>query len=115
MSREIKFRVWAHASGVMFYPDAEAGWTMSGGRLRELPNTTLMQYTGLKDKNGVEIYEGDIIEHFVDFGPGGEKGGYRTPIKITPYGLNTAMWIFKEEGYLPEIIGNIHENPELLA
>ncbi len=114
--REIKFRVWAHASGVMFYPDAEEGWTMSGGRLRELPNTTLMQYTGLKDKNGKEIYEGDIVllnrqgkktPTLVLFNGGMFHAGYH-------YGSSTTLKRKALQSSLVEIIGNIHENPELL-
>ncbi len=59
--RELKFRAWDIASKKMFYPDTEDGWGIDNGRLHLLPNTILMQYTGLKDKNGVEIYEGDKV------------------------------------------------------
>lgn len=59
MSRVIKFRVWQNALKHMdiFTIDTEfdciSGW---------LDNCELMQYTGLKDKNGVEIYEGDKLK-----------------------------------------------------
>ncbi len=68
------------------------------------------QFTGRKDKNGKEIYEGDIFKAPHDFGPGG-------------FSVRTASVAFHpEDGYQwnywkldeLEIIGNIHENPELL-
>jgi len=60
-SRIIKFRAWAYASKKMFYPDSDDGWELENGILSSLPNTILMQYTGLHDKNDKEIYEGDIL------------------------------------------------------
>jgi hypothetical protein len=60
--RKIKFRAWAVASKEMFLPDEDNGWEILDGKLEPLPNTVLMQYTGLK-ADGVEIYEGDILQH----------------------------------------------------
>lgn len=78
-----------------------------------LSDCVLMQYTGLTDKNNTEIYKGDIVKAWIDFGPAGEEQR-NIEIKITPFGCNLQKWTYKEEGYLPKVIGNIYENPELL-
>ena len=126
--REIKFRAWDKAENKMIHYEP----LIFGENYKDIlarPNTetnrhyvddypyansdmVLMQYTGLKDKNGVEIYEGDIVKAWLDFGPGGEE--QRTyEVLISPFGANLEDWTFREFR-LPEIIGNIHQNPELL-
>ena len=75
-----------------------------------------MQYTGLKDKNGVEIYEGDIVK---------AKGYYQDWFIIEWLG-NSFELCDNKDGFLGdyltdedwealEVIGNIHEHPELLG
>lgn len=80
---------------------------------------TVCQFTGLLDKNGNEIYEGDIVRLFdfkncqVIF----ERGAfcYATNYWIGPFSSNTNLHI-GENGACPEveIVGNIHDNPELM-
>jgi uncharacterized phage protein (TIGR01671 family) len=82
------------------------------------------QYTGVKDKNAKEIYEGDILQ-FTDYVGTGEYNSWDEEImesflnnKVVKFGNigweNVGHWNCKG-GYMAEIIGNIYENPELLS
>lgn len=61
MNRIIKFRVWDGRE--MSLPTSDAWFKLKNGEIELPKDYIIMQYTGLKDKNGVEIYEGDIIEY----------------------------------------------------
>lgn len=127
--REIKFRAWIARDGVMFSDSGLLAdfftwldqWKESKGPY------VLMQYTGLKDKSGLEIYEGDILSspHF-------------TTVAGMTYTLNHLVeWSDKLHGWFllscqsknpndgsiqlfvaknseMSVIGNLHENPELI-
>lgn len=70
----------------------------------------LMQYTGLKDKNGVEIYEGDLVNYmYVDY------MGKEHFIKNQKVKDDYKEWITLEFSEDLEVIGNIYENKELLG
>lgn len=150
MERVIKFRAWDSHNKVMITPYAE----LRGGRFwgEDLTNTGyaeplpehVMQFTGLTDKNGKEIYEGDIVR---------KNTGTAKPYSIVHEGKNLTAYepIYKNyfvvfyrgafclhdkpntkehetskyngtsyagtlqsAGYDIELIGNIYENPELL-
>jgi len=80
----------------------------------------IMQYTGLKDKNGKEIYEGDIVKGNLIY-----KGGKLMTMGCVEYNNSFGAFCLRNDGgqtffdkhYLGdfEIIGNIHENPDLLV
>lgn len=139
--REIKFRAWGVFSKKMVLPtDADFTFKMDGGvslYKRGEPvigNTThLMQYTGLKDKNGKKIYEGDIVKYEALKGQFGlhqivyvdEAAAFLlqaiTPASRNPVGMKYLGDIARSNSQydtrtyeLCEIIGNIYENPELL-
>ncbi|MBG9796909.1 YopX family protein [Brevibacillus laterosporus] len=131
--REIKFRIWdkdykkmrrcgenTHDS-IYFDEDGTALYYNLQNGCGSLPDGTgtydLMQYTGLKDKNGKEIYEGDIVK--------GKSYSLATPSRLIGkvqynyngfhvYGIRRYKGMFETLGTAFEVIGNIYENPHLL-
>ena len=130
--REIKFRAW---DGKMMRPSKQIGiWQSKCLFLDDglVKKWILMQYTGLKDRNGVEIYEGDIVKW------GHIKGGEEDPIRVAEvrmgpqvefvsrqkrvcrtgedeYRFGYGTFAYRDTQNWICVIGNIHENPELLT
>lgn len=107
--REIKFRAWDQNK--MWYSD-EQGWSAWGDCFMSLD--TIMQYTGLKDRNGKEIYEGDVV---IDADKDIGVVKYTTDCTPTIYGAG--YFAEGKDGVgasliYCEVIGNIHESPDLL-
>ena len=130
--REIKFRAWTEFEPEITKGSRRGEMSKSFGVLddtREFSkNNILMQYTGLKDKNGVEIYEGDILADVDEPEPCIHKVYWENDalrFNILTLVDDEGNWdsgIYDElsEGaekgktkYF-EVIGNIYENPELI-
>ena len=127
--REIKFRAWNKEKKEMRKDVDTVGrfyttFDRSDGRFRTNEEVEIMQFTGLQDENGVDIYEGDIINlsyeyfdgHFRDNEIVGkvyfEDSSFRMSYKKYD---EIREWRIDEPEILSiEVIGNIYENPELL-
>jgi hypothetical protein len=136
MNREIKFRAWDKEHRKMWFQDgrAEPDFSMdfqggiyhhgfSGDGLREevkKMDFELMQFTGLKDKNGVEIYEGDVIladsimiENPILVEWINDSCGFE-PFSDSKENCHHCGGGINPDSYDIKVIGNIYENPGLL-
>ena len=113
--RELKFRAWDKKRKELVYFDLSL--CNSESRIwfnEQIVDNNVMQYVGLKDKNGKEVYEGDIIKHIVTierniFEVIYENGRF---IARSPYIKHDLYFLTKNKD--SEVIGNIFENPEIL-
>lgn len=123
MSREIKFRAWdkyenkiRKVRGINF-TNKDLWLEIEDNRIMgaNFFEVELMQYTGLKDRNGKEIYEGDILRVYDDFFRDGLDDMYGV-VKFDNgrFYLNTFKPYYNETWIYFEVVGNIYENPELL-
>ena len=114
MKREIKLRAWDRKQNKMHRDSRYVLLCLADRFMPSYTNDKLdiMQYTGLKDKNGIEIYEGDIVKfmwnnewispvYWTD-----ERGWTIHSVRVWEYNLAICYGI--------EVIGNIYENEELL-
>lgn len=122
MKREIKFRAWdgkqmylragINFTGTCEVPYSDGEWH-TGDRPLLGKEVVLMQFTGLKDKNGKEIYEGDLVKHsdypsplFVYFCE--DCAGFR--LQFPGYGNNELI-----DPESDEIVGSLYDPPALLS
>lgn len=124
----LKFRAWdKYANRMLYSPQGLHGLHEFFRTLAFLEKNKIivMQCTGLTDKNGKDIYENDILRIDKDFQNliGGTTENVLVGFKdgcfmyarssYDPYYLNTYLWMAAKQKYC-EIIGNVHENKELL-
>lgn len=121
MPREIKFRAWLKDEKRMITKISSIKLDINciyydNNQLSSYERATfndieLMQYTGLKDKNGVEIYEGDVVL----------AGSYyeiiwsESTCSFKMCNLDDEIELTRIDSNYIKVIGNIYENPELLS
>jgi uncharacterized phage protein (TIGR01671 family) len=143
MSREIKFRAWDKETG-LWYGNYGESFTLKDamGKMWRtgLDRLEFMQYTGLKDKNGKEIYEGDIVRKTWGWKTSAGEDDHADALVVIEHSTCGIRWLPprqpEDEGFKPlynpdddpehtgelawdlsefEVIGNNWEHPELLG
>jgi len=126
--REIKFRAWDKDGNRMMFnnywernwyatPYNEEGCHTLCDKHDYSKHIKLMQYTGLKDKNGVEIYEGDVVKATINTRTYiGKVEYWECNCAFAVTAINNEAWNTWDFGLgnIVEVIGNIYENKELL-
>lgn len=120
--REIKLRAWDKSENVMLDDvyTFDIKWDTLNDFFKDKDDLIFLQYTGLKDKNGREIYEGDLIRVFDPYMNYPANG----VAKVVFSHAYVGGWLAEADGKqmnigtrteFIEVIGSVHENPELLA
>jgi uncharacterized phage protein (TIGR01671 family) len=122
--RDIKFRAWDEENKTMiqwhdtFFYDTSAVTNWSGDfSYIKMP---LMQYTGLKDKNNKEIYEGDIVRYLDEIDGETELFGFVEwercwwSVNLHPDFLRENDIMDTDEYLTYEVVGNIYENKDMI-
>ena len=124
MQRKIEFRAWDKLNKIMTYdvlnkqPILEmvnVGTPQQDSiivGLEEYSDLELMQFTGLLDKNGKEIFESDVLKIYYE----GNQKSYLKKVKWLNDAINKGRWDALDNCAFTscEVVGNIFENPELL-
>lgn len=126
--REILFRgkttdtgEWIEGYPFFTWGMAYISWGMSGERIcatKVIPKT-IGQFTGLTDKNGVKIFEGDVVKYYQPYSKRWEEHIVLWDTNWASFGMfEQGSAYCKESDWVKiqhiEVIGNIHDNPELL-
>ena len=126
--REIKFRAWDKLLGFMVEPtkyhitlDGQMYFNNDGDKYCQSEKLIAMQFTGLTDKNGVEIYEGDLISKDYPFDATENITTETGEVRYMECGFciwfedDYDAWCFLQDPSKRHyVVGNIYENPELL-
>lgn len=122
MNNTIKFRIWNKNTKQFIIDEQDKtvsfslitwAYYASVNMLSNIDYLVIQQFTGLKDCNGKEVYEGDIIKYIYEYGKDDKEESYEI-VSYEAGAFSCCGFVDPTDTINGEVVGNIYENPDLV-